>query len=182
MARVKKKKVTSPKKLSFRQALMSLTVLGSLWRTAIFAACMLGLILANVADLEMTKPAGAPGVFADEYLPLTYLQWLLMSVIAFFVYDSVYVAISSRYHHRISPYVDRTALLGMEAVFVSVSLLQVALTYPRLSWDQASSLAPYFNSAMLLIFIAALLLPCLRAIVGASYAVAMVRQGGKRRR
>lgn len=167
------KKPKVPKKLSFRQALMSFSILGVLWRTAIFAAFVLTMMVFSIIDMEMTRPSGVPSVFASEYVPAMYLQSLLMSVIAFFVYDGAYVAIVSRYKLRLR--VDKALLLGIELGFIGISLLNYAMTYPRVDAYHAAGVYSLLNSMMVALVIAALVLPCIRAVIGASYAVAMVR-------
>ncbi len=171
----KKRSVT----LNFNQAITSLSLLGTLWRTAIAIALFLSLYLIgeliNLANLQKLTGDSSLVIstFGDSYVLQTTLLALLGFSVAVFLIDLFYVVLTKRY--PLNDKYDKAILFGLELFFVSVMLLdwavlQAALinntTYPNYTTDVVMVI--YF---VVLIFA----LPA-RAFIGVTRDVAMKRK------
>lgn len=168
-------------KLPFRQAVTSLTLLGSLWRTAIAFTVALTtalIIIGQGVYVGMTFNGGAPlsAVLADGFLFYESLKGILVFVLAFFIYDALYVGIVQRYQMK-EP-VDRTLLLTFECLVLGLLLLTTVVQAAGFSyndWRAVMMFQSFLSSVLTVTLFGALLLPAVRAVAGVSWVVSRVR-------
>ena len=181
-----RKVVRHPQKLPLIRALVSLSILGTLWRTAIAAAVVLVtslIVIAQAAYIGVTFTHGASPftVLADGYLFHESLKGLLVFVLAFFIYDALYVGIVNRYQMR--PGIDSCLLFGLEGIVLSGILMTVIVStvgYSYSDWRAVMAFESFLGAVMLVALLAALLLPVLRAVIGVSWVMSRVQVRRKR--
>lgn len=153
----KKKKTLTTYRVS--RILVSLTLLGSLWRTALFLATLIA-----VAAVDMFSRAGVDGV------DMTYAAYTLMAVMvytaAFVIYDGVYGYVVRRYGEM--ELADKIILFGMESILLLTIIISSAF-YTNMFVPTVIT-NDMLNLIVWLLIISALLLP-LRAFIGVSYVV-----------
>lgn len=149
---------------SFRisRALVSLTYLGTMWRTALFFATLMAIVLVNALIL-LNRDAGMSVV--TEGLAVT-LGWMLSFTTVFALYDGLYVYVTQRY--QLEPIIDKLFLFGMELILPALLLFSSALG-AFVSIDTGMVMEGYSFIFWLLVF-ALLLLP-VRIFLGVSYVV-----------
>ena len=167
-------KVSQP---SFHKALISLNVLGSLWRTAIAFAVILTvsvIVLVQGAYISATFNGGASlaTVLSDSYIFNESLQGLLVFVLAFFIYDAVYCGIVRRYPMREN--IDRAFLFLFEVVILGGLLVSTVIQAAG-DWRVVMAVYGAISSMMTIAMFGALLLPAARAVAGVSWVMARVR-------
>lgn len=167
--------------LPFRQAVVTLNLLGSLWRTAIAAAVMLTITLISIGQMAyvgMTFNGGNAffSIMADSYVFGESLKGLIMFVIAFFIYDAMYVAIANRYAMRQS--VDKGLLLTVEGMMLAALLLTSVIQAAALSygdWRMVIAVLGSISLAVPVTLLSAVVLVSVRAVLGVSWTVSRVQ-------
>lgn len=159
-------KTTKKEVLSFWRTVVSLTPLGTLWRTAIFTALIIALVLLNLAQRLMWGPDYLLQDLGDTYTLSSALQFILFSGVLFALYDGLYVAVARRY--PISRFLDRLTLVTLEAFVATIILVDAAFASTWLAGG-GSILA---EDVSVWFFVLLALLTPVRAFLGVSYIVA----------
>lgn len=165
---MKKKTITKTKPLNYRisRTIFSLSVLGTMWRTALFVAMLCAIVLLSVFSL--LKSGGS--AFAPGSL-LSALYGIVIYSIAFVIYDTVYVYIVRRYGEI--DVADKVILFGIEFIVASVLLLSAA--FGNFVNVNSNVLNETYSLVFWTLLLATLLLP-LRAFIGVSYVVMTRKQ------
>jgi hypothetical protein len=189
MATTKKTKRTKKAKVqSFRvsRALVSLTYLGTMWRTAIVAALFItiaGFSLAqsqiSFMELELAKQYNLPSPLADSYFYKEALIGILVTAGAFAVYDSLLVAVVRKY--QLKDTIDKIVLLGSESIFIAIVLLSSASSIFLVAHDPVQSdliggLNVFMGILLPVVLLFAVLFVPVRFFIGVTMDVAMKRK------
>lgn len=176
--RTARKKVVRPE---FKAALTSLTLLGSLWRTAVAFAVMITLMVAGLARqvyaaMTYAGDASLTAAFGDGFVLSAAFIELVVFLAAFFVYDSVYVGTVRRY--RMNETADTALLLSLEAAFFTVWLVISAISavgYGLYDWRAVMAFQHTVSMAIPLLILGAVSAIALRALIGVSWVMARVK-------
>ncbi|PLS81943.1 hypothetical protein CYG49_01085 [Candidatus Saccharibacteria bacterium] len=173
MAQKKKKLTKKPTTSGLAESTLALSLLGTMWRTAFFAALMIVLSIAGLAKLhadwardDAIRQIATSSPLTQTYPYVNSLSAILMTVAAFALFDAVYVLITKRYPIR--PVIDKIVLLSVELFFAGVTLLVFALT---LAVDVSQQTYNDLDTAVFAFLVIAGLLPLVRAFIGVSYVV-----------
>lgn len=164
----KKKKIV----LSFNEAVTSLSLLGTLWRTAVAVALFLTLYILNTI-FSLVSVQNDVTVYISSYELKTTLLSLLGFGAAVFLIDSLYVTITKRY--PLNQLYDKVVLLGLESFFVVAMLIDWATLQAALINN--TSYPNYVTDVIMLVYFVVVLLALpLRFFVGVTKDVAMKRK------
>ncbi len=155
--------------VGFWRSVVSLTALGTLWRTAMFTALALSLTVIGFAQSFAEYDKFGLLAFGDTYTFNQALLTVVLTGVFFAMYDAIYVFLARRYW--ISRTMDRVLLVGLEATVALWILMEAAVSFSEPSL--AASPGPVFYSSFgVVLFFIVTLLPPVRAFAGVSYVVA----------
>lgn len=182
MAIKKTKKTSSVTKknkslLNFKEAVTSLSLLGTLWRTAIAAALFLSVYSLNeLLELERAASGNTSTLvttLSNSAVMSSVLQTLVIFSGTVFVLDALYVSFANRY--PLSVRFDKVFLISLELGFAAVILIDWAILRSQLISNEIYGRSITETLLFSLIALVVVAVP-LRAFIGITQDVAMKRR------